>query len=74
MNKIISFTLVAVLAGCAGTSSTSRIAVLQHPETKQTVECRVNPLASFNNKAQVDNCIDAYTKAGYLLVADSAQM
>jgi hypothetical protein len=33
--------LTFVLAGCG---SVSRVVVLQHPHTKQTVECRVDPV------------------------------
>lgn len=63
---------VLLLSGCAGTTHPSRIAVLQNPETKQTVECRVDPWGSLNYSGQVDTCIKAYQKAGYKLVADSA--
>jgi len=62
-----------VLTGCGGTNHPARIAVLQNPETKQTVECRVDPWGSVNYGGQVDNCITAYQKAGYKLVADSAK-
>lgn len=58
--------------GCASYSP-SRIAVLQNPETKQTVECKVDPWGSINRRAQVDNCIETYQKAGYKLVGDSAE-
>lgn len=69
-------TLIAIavlLAGCTTTTSASRIAVLQNPETKQTVECRVQvTYGSFSFRDQVENCISAYEKAGYKLVGDSA--
>jgi len=68
--KIILSLLLVALAGCAHTSG--RIAVLQNQETKQTVECRVDPMGSMNYDRQVDNCITIYQKAGYKLVADSA--
>lgn len=70
MKQLIIFIgAIFFLAGCAG--NPSRIAVLQNPQTKQTVECRVNPLGSPNFQIQVDNCISSYKKAGYVLVADS---
>ncbi|WP_369952285.1 hypothetical protein [Ralstonia syzygii] len=71
MRKTIGVLLLAALGGCASSYQQARIAVLQHPETKQTVECRVDPWGS-NYRKQVDNCVAAYQKAGYKLVADSA--
>lgn len=75
MKKAVPLTVVVgiALAGCAATNHPARIAVLQNPETKQTVECRVDPWGSMSYGLQVDNCIAAYQKAGYKLVADSAQ-
>lgn len=71
--KQIALILMAVMAaGCAGAKLESRIAVLQNPKTQQTVECKVNPWL-VDVRGQVDNCIAAYQKAGYVLVADSAQ-
>lgn len=68
MKRISTLAYIAfILVGCAS----PRIAVLQNPQTKQTVECRANPMGSFT-QAQVENCIAAYKKAGYVLVADSA--
>lgn len=73
MQKTAFIAALALLgAGCAGTTHPARIAVLQNPETKQTVECRVDPWGSVNYQRQVDNCIAVYQKAGYRLVADSA--
>jgi hypothetical protein len=67
--------IVVFLAGCGGAAySASRIAVLQNLETKQTVECRVNPWGSLNNRLQIDNCIAVYEKAGYKLMSDSANL
>lgn len=63
----------ALAAGCASTSSYSRIAVLQHPETKQTVECRFPEVASIRMSSHIDTCVATYEKAGYKLVADSAK-
>lgn len=61
--------LARILSGCA---VTARIAVLQNPTTKQTVECKIIPMGGVNWSDQVDNCIATYKKAGYVLVADSA--
>jgi hypothetical protein len=63
---------VALLVGCAGTSygEHSRIAVLQNPETKQTVECRADPWGDMNYRRQIDNCIKAYKGAGYVIRSD----
>ncbi len=72
----ISLISLLLLSGCSSTStaSASRIAVLQNPETKQTVQCKVDPWGSLNFAIQVDNCIKVYEKAGYKKVADSADM
>ena len=71
MKKIAIGLFVIFLAGCANPKYLARVAVLQNPQTKQTVECRVNPLGSFDHEAQIDNCITVYKKAGYILIADS---
>lgn len=65
--------LISLITGCAGKYNGARIAVLQNPQTKQTVECKVNPLISFTFQSQVDTCVTAYKKAGYVLVSDSAE-
>lgn len=65
----LAIAVATLLGGCA---STARVAVLQNPETKQTVECKIIPMGGMNWTAQVDNCIATYKKAGYVLVADSA--
>ena len=74
MFRKISITLATFVAslsllGCA--SSSSRIAVLQNPDTKQTVECRPDPWGDMNLGRQVDKCIATYQKAGYKLLSDS---
>ena len=66
---------ICFLSACTSTSySASRIAVLQNPETKQTVQCKVDPWGGLNFAIQVDNCIKAYEKAGYKKLADTADM
>lgn len=72
MKYVVSAICVLTLSACAS-SSPARIAVLQNPETKQTVECRVDPWGHMDRALQVDNCIKVYEKAGYVLVADSAE-
>ena len=78
MNKSFAFIASAVcvffLSACTANSAytSARIAVLQNPETKQTVQCKADPWGSINFAGQVDNCIKAYEKAGYKKVADSA--
>ena len=70
MRKTLPLILLsATLFGCA---STARIAVLENPNTKQTVECKIVPMGGFNFQTQIDNCVAAYKKAGYVLVADSS--
>ena len=59
------------LTGCF--AATARVAVLQNPETKQTVECKITSAGGMNWTAQVENCIAAYQKAGYVVVADTGK-
>ena len=63
---------IILLQGCASHRQASRIAVLQNPETKQTVQCRVDPWGDMNHARQVESCIYAYQKAGYKLLSDSS--
>ena len=62
--------LVCVLSLVA-CGSVSRVVVRQNPETKQTVECRVDPWGHMNRTRQVEDCVVAYKKAGYVVVGDS---
>jgi hypothetical protein len=59
---------VLLLAGCG---SATRLVVLQNPQTKQTVECRVDPWGDMRRTRQIEHCVDAYRKAGYEVVGDS---
>jgi len=54
-----------------GCGSVSRVVVRQHPQTKQTVECKVDPWGSTNRTAQIEDCVKAYRQAGYMVVGDS---
>lgn len=74
MKTTVIALLFTTLAGCGSMHGPARIAVLQNPETKQTVECRVDPWGDMNRRRQIDNCIAAYEKAGYRLVADSGTL
>ena len=73
MKTIVLVTTVVLLTGCASANSYSRIAVLQNPESKQTVECRFPEVASVRMSSHIDTCVATYEKAGYKLVADSAR-
>jgi hypothetical protein len=69
--KIVIFLLVIFnLASCASYSP-ARIVLMQHPETKQTVECKVDPWGHINRKLQIDSCVEAYELAGYKKISDS---
>jgi hypothetical protein len=70
MKSIILMLGMIFLVACVGVLDRSRIAVLQHPETKQTVECRADPMGDSNFRKQVEFCIKAYKNAGYLLRSD----
>lgn len=68
MKKIVLLAaLVAAVAGCA---AVGRIVILQHPETKQTVDCRVDGTVARPYLKQ-ENCIAAYEKIGYKIVSDT---
>jgi len=60
--------LLLTLAGCG---SVSRVVILQNPQTKQTVECKVDPLGDVRRTTQIKNCVNAYEQAGYTVVGDS---
>lgn len=62
LNLIVTLLSVIVLAGC---STGKRIIVLQHPETKQTVECQADPWATFDQKGVTEQCAKDYEAAGY---------
>ena len=65
MKRVVAVFAMFLLAGCVSPSS---IVVLQQPETKQTVECKVDPWGSISNKRQIDKCVAAYKQAGYVVV------
>ncbi|WP_334157909.1 hypothetical protein [Oryzomicrobium sp.] len=68
MQKTAFIAALALLgAGCA---ASARIVVLQHPDTKQTVDCRVDGSVTRPYLKQ-ENCINAYEKVGYRVVSDS---
>jgi hypothetical protein len=69
MFKIIFVLSLTIFITSCG--SVTRVVVLQNPETKQTVECRIDPWGSVNRTAQIEDCITAYKKAGYKVVGDS---
>ena len=72
MKAISAMSVVTLLVACAGTpyGQHSRTAVMQNPETKQTVECRADPWGDMNYRRQIDNCIKAYEGAGYVIRSD----
>lgn len=74
MKKVfLSGLLAAAVAGCAAENSYSRLVVLQHPETKQTVDCKYPEMASVRLSSHIDTCVATYEKAGYRVVSDSAR-
>jgi hypothetical protein len=64
-------TIVALALLLAGCGSVNRVVVLQHPDTKQTVQCKVNPWGPFDRTGQIESCVRAYEEAGYRTVGDS---
>lgn len=70
MRRCLILIAVMLLSAC-GTYSPARVVVMQHPETKQTVECRVDPWGHIDRQLQIDSCIKSYEQAGYKKVGDS---
>ena len=70
MTRPSTWALVFILA-LSACGSVTRVVVLQHPQTKQTVDCKVDPWGSMNRNQQIESCVDAYKKAGYSVVGDS---
>ena len=68
MRVVLALAALMSLAGCG---SVSRVVVMQNPETKQTVECRVDPWGDMRRTRQIESCVEAYKKAGYAVVGDS---
>lgn len=58
-----------LMVGCS--STTSRFVILQNPTTKQTVECKIDPLGDMRFHKQIEDCTNAYKQAGYVVVGDS---
>lgn len=67
MKTIALLVVFLLVAGCA---ASGRIVILQHPETKQTVDCRVDGTVTRPYLKQ-ENCINAYKKLGYQVAVDS---
>jgi len=70
--RLIKNTLLLIICLASGCGSASRVVVLQHPETKQTVQCKVDPVGDTTfNRQQIESCVRAYEQAGYRVVGDS---
>lgn len=69
MKKSATLLMVVALSGCAWSA---RVVVLQNPETKQTVDCKVDGTVS-RPYLQQENCIKQYQSVGYKVVSDSAE-
>ncbi|MDO8478370.1 MAG: hypothetical protein Q7W02_19660 [Candidatus Rokubacteria bacterium] len=64
--------LVASILLLSACGSATRVVVLQNPQTKQTVECKVmNPDIPAVRAKQIKDCVKAYKAAGYDVVGDS---
>ena len=82
MNKLMIALVAAVVStsvvtGCAtvvtdknGKQVASRktLIILQHPETKDTKECKGDPWANWNVYAATEECAKAYESAGYVRI------
>src|SRR5215470_6335391 len=70
--RLTQSTLPLFMCLASGCGSASRVVVLQHPETKQTVQCKVEPVGDTTfNRQQIESCVRAYEQAGYRVVGDS---
>ena len=67
---IMLFVLVVAGSGCAMNPSNKTLIVLQHPETKDTEECRADAWTTWNVYAEVEACAKAYEKAGFIRLGD----
>lgn len=65
MKKYIIIATLLSLTGCAADPNNHTLIVLEHPETKQTVQCKGDAWASWNVYAETEKCAEAYEKAGY---------
>ncbi|MEZ5759097.1 MAG: hypothetical protein R3D86_12825 [Emcibacteraceae bacterium] len=64
MKKVlVSLLLIATTAGCA--NGRKSIIVLQHPETKQTAECKGDPWNDLDPWSAAEKCAKDYETAGY---------
>jgi hypothetical protein len=66
--RLILVACVLLLSPCG---SASRVVVLQNPQTKQTVECRVDPWGDMRRTRQIEDCVVSYKRAGYAVVGDT---
>jgi hypothetical protein len=70
MKKILyAVPVLALLAGCA---PGKQLAVMQHPKTKDVVQCKVGEDDIFSNDP-LGHCIRAYEKAGYKRIDEHAE-
>jgi hypothetical protein len=66
LSSIISLSVfVAVTSGCALNPSNNTLVVLQHPDTKETKECKAGTWALWNASAEVEACVKTYEKSGF---------
>lgn len=67
----MKYLLLSGVSRTACSSTTSRFVILQQPTTKQTVECKIDPLGDMRFHKQIADCVSAYEQAGYVVVGDS---
>jgi len=63
--------LVAAMLSLTACGSVTRVVVLENPQTKQTVECRVDPWGDIRRTRQIEDYVDAYRMAGYAVIGDT---
>jgi len=62
----LSVFIMAVTSGCASNPSSSTVVVLQHPDTKETKECKAGAWwTTLTPAADVEACAKAYEKSGF---------
>lgn len=68
--KLTMPVVMIAIAAASGCAWSGRVVILQHPETKQTVDCKVDGTVTRPYLKQ-ENCITGYQSIGYKVVSDS---
>lgn len=67
---VIALAALLLTAGCAVNPKNKTLIVVQNPETKEIIQCKGDPWASWDVYAQTEACAKAYEKAGWVRLGD----